>query len=65
MNQEVVELQKELNDERIKLVEAHQRQQLAHMAVDRAGADVTRHQLRIDQLKLAIHTAQEADEPEL
>jgi len=65
MNETIEALHEELSDERARLVEAHQREQLAHMALSRAQRAVLAHNNNISRIKLDLHIAQEAEEPEV
>jgi len=65
MNETIEALHEELSDERARLAEAHQRVQLAEMALSRAQRAVLASNNSISRIKLDLHIAQEAEEPEV
>ena len=67
MTPEILELQNELDDERVKLAVAHSTYQLAEIACDRARTAVTQQEHLVTKLKIelqALLDSLEADEDE-
>lgn len=64
MTPEILELQNELDDERVKLAVAHSTYQLAEIACDRARSAMTQQDQLVTKLKIEIQTLLEALETE-
>jgi hypothetical protein len=60
MTPEILELQNELDDERVKLAVAHSTHQLAEIACDRARAAVSRQDHHVTSLKIQLQALLES-----
>ena len=64
MTPEILELQNELDDERVKLAVAHSTHQLAEIACDRARAAVTQQDHLVTKLKIELQALLDSLEAE-